>query len=73
VGNEAKDDPSKTPGLLMGLEVVTKLKKPASCMMMRRMMTMMLIIRILYPRGEGIVQIVQIVSRLRTAPPRNCG
>jgi hypothetical protein len=74
VGNEAKDDPSKTPRLLMGLEEVTKLKKPASCMMMMMIMmvTIMLIIRILYPRGDGIVQIVQIVSRLRTAPPRSC-
>ena len=28
VGNEAKDDPSKTPRLLMGPEEVAKLIKP---------------------------------------------
>jgi hypothetical protein len=58
-GNEAKDDLSQTPRLLMGPEEVTKLKKPASymmIMMMLMMMTMMLIIRILYPRADGIVQ-----------------
>jgi hypothetical protein len=57
VGNEAKDDPSKIPRLLMEPKEVTKLNKPASCVMMMRMMTMMLIIRILYPGGDGIVQI----------------
>jgi len=63
VGNEAKDDPSKTPRLLMGPEEVTKLKKPATYMMMIMIMmittTIMLIIRILYPRGDAIVQILQ--------------
>ena len=63
VGNEAKYDPSKTLRLLMGPEEVTKLKKTASyiimmLLLMMMMTTMMLIIWILYPEGDGIVQIL---------------
>jgi hypothetical protein len=77
VGNEAKDDPSKTPRLLMGPEEVTKLKKT----------------RKLYDdddddddyNDDDYVNYTNpvpkrrrhssdtVVSRLRTARARNCG